>query len=48
MRYDVDVRKMNDPVLTKAELVKELRGLGLGDGAARGSDLAAFALCGGR
>ena len=26
MRYDVDVRKMNDPVLTKAELVKELRG----------------------
>ena len=27
MRYDVDVRKMNDPVLTKAELVKELRAL---------------------
>ena len=32
MRYDVDVRKMNDPVLTKAELVKELRGLGLSRG----------------
>ena len=28
MRYDVDVRKMNDPVLTKAELVGT-HGLGL-------------------